>query len=139
MTQLTTALATVQAGLYSRLHGDSTLTAMLAGQGIFDEVPENAPFPYVTIANNLEIRNDTFNRRGRDVTITLDIWSQGHGFNEALTILARCIALLDRQPLTLATGSMSYINFTGTPQMLRDPDDQLTRHVVARFDSCVEE
>src|SRR6185437_890146 len=62
MTQLTTALATVQAGLYSRLTGDATLMSMLAGQGVFDEVPENQPFNYITIANNFELRNDTFGR-----------------------------------------------------------------------------
>lgn len=139
MTQLTTALATVQTGLYSRLTGDATLMTMLAGQGVFDEVPENQAFDYITIANNFELRNDTFARRGRDVTITLDIWSQGHGFAAALAILDRCVFLLDRKPLTLASGSMSYINYNGAPQMLRDPDDQLTRHVVARFDACVEE
>jgi len=147
MTQLTTALATIQAGVTSRLKGDSTLMGMI--EGVFDEVDPDQDYPYVTVGNDFELRQDTFGRRGRRVTVTLDIWTQSGGgatttqkggYKEGIDILARCIALLDRVPLTLATGTNSFFEYdpSGT-QKLRDPDDQTLRHIVARFDALVEE
>lgn len=138
MSQLTTALGLVQTGVCAVLTNDATLMALLAGDGVYDEVAENAAFPYIYLGEPVENVQDTFARRGRDVQFKPRIWSQYRGNKELYTIADRVIFLLDRQPFTISSGVVAYCLYAGAPTVIRDPD-QVSRQMVLTFNLLIEE
>ena len=68
--------------------------------------------------------------------LQLDTWSQFHGREEAQDIQASQIALLNRQPLALATLHLVYLRLDYA-DVLEDPDG-LTWHGVTRYNWLVE-
>lgn len=141
-----TSLSEVEAAVYIKLTGDATLIAFLATPLIgtyavfdFGAVPENQPFPYITIGNSREKPNNAFGRRGYLSMCTLDIWdSQYGGFKKSQQILARMNTLLDQQILTLATQACVYFLYQGaTP--LNDPGDNKILHTSVDYESFTQE
>lgn len=124
------ALPVIQQAIYSRLTGDSVLMSKVTG--VFDYVPDNQTFPYITIGEATSAPYRTFSRFGEEVTVTCHIWSRYDGFKEALDILADMNRLLaDRDDLSV-TGYDLICCFFEFSETMRDPDG-ITRHVVARY------
>lgn len=123
------SLNSIQTAIYNTLTSDSTLMSKITG--VFDNVPDNQPYPYITIgeANSTSFR--TFSRFGEEVFISLHIWSQYAGFKEANDILNDMNRLLADQMLT-TTAWDTIACFYDFSETLRDPDG-LTRHVVVRY------
>jgi len=105
--------------------------------GVFDEsaVPENQPFPYLTLGGVIETQADTMgtvNARGYDDIYTINGWSQTRGYQQLQTMLGRMnAALLPRKTLILpgqAHVGTWYVNAL----FLEDPDG-ITQHLVARY------
>jgi hypothetical protein len=127
---VSSALTEIQQAIYSRLTGDATLMGKITG--VFDQVPENQPFPYVTIGEYTSVPFRTMTRFGEEVTVTLHIWSQYNGFKEALDILDDMNRLLaDKEDITV-TGYDLVACFYEFSETLRDPDG-MTRHVPVRY------
>jgi hypothetical protein len=124
-----TALLEIQKAVYSKLTGDITLMGMI--KGVFDDVPDNQPFPYITIGEATENPFNTFERKGRDTTFTLHIWSQYNGYKEALEILDRMNTLLDNETLPIAGFSLVYCQFENAATI--EESDGVTRHVPVRY------
>lgn len=120
----------LQDAIYTRLSGDATLVTTL-GAAVYDHVPDSAAFPYVTIGDVTEAPNDTMGRTGRDITVTVHIWSQVKGMIQVSNIQNRVDALLDRWAPTVTgwTATQMLHEFFET---FRDPDGK-TRHGVARY------
>lgn len=142
-----TALWVLQQAVVAKLLADATFTALL-GQtaglvGVFDEVPENATFPYVVVNDQgTEQNDDTFDGQSVQGTFTIDIWSRELGWQESLTILDRLNALLHRTtqatlPLPGGVWSLIGLRFDNSLQA-RDPDG-LSRHVQVRYMYWAEE
>ena len=129
----------IQAALWQLLTPNQTLDVTLASLGIlgvFDEVPENQPFDYISFGPTLERPSNYLNRqRGYIVTVQLDIWSRKPGFKIAQAVLARCNQLIDQQRLPLATQTPVYAMYNSS-QQLRDPDEFATRHIPVKYDIC---
>lgn len=132
-----TSLLDIQKGIYDKLTGDTTLTNLVTG--IFDEVPKDQGFPFVNIGEATENKFNTFDRQGRDVTETINIYSQYDGFKEALDILDRIVILLDFQPITLTQNDLVYIRYDGGNTLLLTEDEGRTKHIRARFEVLVQE
>ena len=126
---MTTPLGPVQAAMYGVLIGDATLGALISG--VFDEVPEGTPRPYMVIGEALETPANSHDRFGRETVETLHVWSDHRGFSQVSEIAARVVALLDHQPLTIA-GHHHVVTRYEFGQQLKDPDPSL-RHTVLRF------
>jgi hypothetical protein len=126
----TTATLPVQQALYTVLSADSTLMAKLAG-GVLDYVPAEPAFPYVALGEGTEVPLNVFAKDGRDVTVTLHIWSRAKGFAEADGILDDLNRLLDHKSLTIS-GYVHIVCAYEFSQTLRDPDG-FTRHIPVRF------
>lgn len=95
-----TALLEVQKAIFDTLTNDATFSALVTG--VFDEVPDNRSFPYVTIGDNTtEVPFDTFGRDGKEVTKHIHIWSNYEGFKEAYDILEEMNRLLDNQQIPI--------------------------------------
>jgi hypothetical protein len=99
--------------------------------GVFDEVPEPAPYPYVSFGAVTEVASDAHDRQGLEVTMVLHVWSKYPGNAEAADIFAALDAALDRQPITVAgftDVSLAHVQH----QFIPDPDPDI-RHVNAEY------
>lgn len=126
---MTVAAWPLQQALYTKLTADTAFMDLVTG--LFDEVPEEQAFPYVSFGSITEAVDDAHNARGLAVNVVLHIWSKYRGFREAAEILAALDAALDRQPLTVAgfrDVSIAHQQHT----QLRDPDPDI-RHINASY------
>lgn len=136
MTTRDTAMGAVQAALYELLSSDATLTTTL-GCAVYDDVPDSAAMPYVSIGEATEIPWNRFQGTGSELTWTIHAWSRYPGRKEALAILARLNQLLDQIPLTLSGGLVNLFCRYEMGNVIRDHDG-VTRHLVARYRLLVE-
>lgn len=127
-----TALLAVQRAFYSRLSKDLDVS-------VYDWVPEDAPYPYVVIGEATELADNTHDSFGRTLTLTLHVWTKGHGgFGPALEIVDNIQRSLDhRLDMELEGFRLVTLRLDQTLTM-RDPDP-LIRHAPVRFRVQVEQ
>lgn len=120
----------VQKAVYGRLSGDPTLAGLVTG--VYDEVPEGTVHPYVRIGDHLSIPDNDHGGFGREITVTIHVWSRARGNSQGQAIANRIGELLDhRRDLTVAGHRVISIR-QEFDQALPDPDPEL-RHHVLRF------
>lgn len=115
--------AELQAALYDAL---TTASPSIAGGRIYDDVPEDAAFPYVQIGDSDAVQDDVDCSDGLDETITLHVWSRYRGKKEAKEIIAQIRAELHAVSLTVS-GRASANAWVRQSRVVLDPDG-LTRH-----------
>lgn len=105
--------------------------------GVYDDVPylpEGMPrenFPYVVIGDDTTAAWDTDDTLGKEITITIHIWSRASGFKETKSIMGEVYDILNR--LTIVKADYNVVDcLCEFSQALRDPDGE-TRHGVTRF------
>ena len=82
----------VQKSLHSRLTGDATLMGMV--EGMYDFVPQNATFPYITLGDaQVENQSTSANAIYR-IRLQLHVYSRAKGRKEIHEIMHRLHALL---------------------------------------------
>lgn len=91
------AFIPTQSAVFSRLLATESVTNLVKQtvndkqyKGIYDYVPDDAPYPYIVIG---EPRTDSFGIKNSDIVdvfITLHIWSNYRGKKEAYDILTAC-------------------------------------------------
>jgi hypothetical protein len=91
----------LQQAIYASLTGDDALTGLLGGARVYDDVPERAEFPYVTVAPMSERDWSTGTERGTEHAVILHVWSRGAGRKEALAIMAAVREVLHEAALGL--------------------------------------
>lgn len=126
---MSSAAFPIQQSIYGKLTGDAELMNKI--KGVFDDVPENQPFPYITIGEMTSGPFRTFSRFGEEITIMLHIWSRYKGFKEASEILADMNRLLADQALEVP-GYDVVACFYEFSQTMRD-EDGITRHIPVRY------
>jgi hypothetical protein len=77
------------------------MTALATG-GVFTNVPQATAFPYVRIESPVESRFDTMGRAGKELSISVHVFSTYAGPTQAAVILSKAIELLHYQALTIA-------------------------------------
>jgi hypothetical protein len=125
----------LQPAIIEKLKSDVTLTGMVTG--IFDDVPQGTDYPFVKVGESSETPRNTFGRRGRDVSITIDVFSVYEGFKEAFEIYNQIDELLDGQPLTLSNYSLVYLQNDGMQTILAQ--DGVTRQIPVRYRAFIQE
>jgi hypothetical protein len=127
---VSTATYEVQRAIYDALTTDDDI--LDAVEGVFDDVPDNQPYPYVQIGEETENNKpSTFGTAGRENTVTIHIWSRAHGYHEAKLIADKIISRLDDRPLVLGQWSWTSTTYE-FGQYMRDADG-ITRHGILRF------
>lgn len=126
---MSTALWPLQVAIVQALRADATLTGLITA--VHDEVPEPAPFPYVSLGSVTEQPDDNHGQRGIAAAVVLHIWSTYRGNRECAQILAALDALLDRRALTVP-GWKDISVAHQQAEFLRDPDPDI-RHVNVRY------
>ena len=92
----------LQTGLRAALLADAGLVSALGGGQVFDDVPREAPFPYITIGD-IDSRDwSTQTSRGHEHTVTLHLWSRYRGRKQVQDLIAEVDRVLDgaSPPLT---------------------------------------
>lgn len=127
----------IQQAVYDRLRTYAPLADVLAqhidigGPAVYDDVPQNAKFPYVSIGDDTLIEWDTDTELGAEATITLHVWSRERGRRETKLIQGLLYDALHRYPLPVP--GMHVIDCVWEmSESFLDPDGH-TRHGVSRF------
>ena len=88
---------------------------------IYDSVPMDAPFPYVSLDYEISSNDDPLASR-RDIRLFyLSVWSDYRGQAEVKRINAAIAEALDEQPLALSTGTAVSVRVLRTSTN-REPD-----------------
>ena len=126
----------LQGAVVQRLKADALVTSLVNGR-IYDSIPQNAMFPYVSYGPGTFVRDDADCLNGFQAFVQLDVWSRAVGNPEALKIADAVERALHDVDLALATNALVFFNHIQSDPA-RDPDG-LTTHVVMRFEGFVEQ
>lgn len=126
----------LQEAITVALKSDSELITLI-GQRVYDRVPANPRFPYVTHGPVDELSDDADCIVGFDITLQLDVWSREVGFAESKKIADAIRRTLRDAALTLSENALVTFGHEQT-QHFRDPDG-ITNHGVVVFNSIVEQ
>lgn len=123
-----TATLHLQKAIYQRLSSDTILQAMVSG--IYDEVPEGSPLPFVHLGDDTVNPYDTKLSYGEDNTVTIHVYAPGPGKTLTKQILAVVLESLTAAPLEIGEGFI----FDGIEreQLEVFPDNE-AYHGVCRF------
>lgn len=116
-------LVAAQAGIYKAL--------VAAGLTVYDEPPENAGFPYITIGETVTLDAGTKTSQADEHVETLHVWSRKKGFSEAKQIASAAIMELSAYSFAESGYFIRFLELDSATS-LRDPDG-LTRHIVLRI------
>ncbi|MFD3573847.1 DUF3168 domain-containing protein [Streptomyces sp. NPDC058644] len=126
---MATALRPLQSAIYARLTASAPLMALVSG--VYDEVPENAAFPYVSFGSITETLDDAHDRQGLEAMVVIHVWSKAPGMGEAYDVFAAVDAALDRVPLAVFGFTDVSIRHE-SHEALKDPDPEI-RHINAQY------
>lgn len=89
---------------------------------VFDDVPDDTPFPYVTLDYEAVDNTTPISGRKRENRLFyLSVWSNYQGQAEVKRINAEIVAALDEVPLPLDTGTAVSVRVVRT-ETNREPD-----------------
>jgi hypothetical protein len=129
-----TSTLQLQQALYSLLSTDTLLLTLTTA--VYDQVPEDAAFPYIVIGDVSEVPLDSFAKMGRVATLTLSILSTAFGFKEALLIADRLDALVNRAVFAFTTYASVYSLYKSLNATRMG--DGITRKVDMKYDVFAE-
>lgn len=133
---MTSPTLELQGAIVSRLKSYPAVTA-LVGNRVYDSVPADAEFPYISIGPSDEITEDADCIRGFDISMQIDVWSREPGHPQARRIADAVQRALHEQDLALTDNALVYFRHRQT-RFLRDPDG-LTTHAAITFEAFVEQ
>jgi hypothetical protein len=124
----------LQVAMVALLKGDTDLVTLLGGQKVFDQrAPEGTQYPYVLVGDHLSIPDNTHTTSGRDITVTVHVWTRTRTNKQGQDIAAAVSALLDHQVAALnavLVGHKVVAIRNNFDQALTDPDPELRQHVL---------
>jgi len=106
--------------------------ASVAGGRIYDEAPENATFPYVTMGECQVLPDKADCIDGAEIFPQIDVWSRATGYPETKTIVSEVLAALDDNAALPVDGYLVVVFEFMEVRYLRDPDG-ITRHGAVTF------
>jgi hypothetical protein len=122
----------VQSAIYRVLTTDSEIQ-LLVGSRVYDDVPDNTAYPFVSIGEVTETdKRRSFTLLGRELTLTIHVWSRAKGFAETNQLVDKIVAALENVQLVgMAGWDWELTNYEDF-RTIRDPDG-ITRHGILRF------
>ncbi len=119
----------LQTGIRAALLADSGLVTTLGGAQVFDDVPRDVPFPYITVGD-IDTRDwNTQTSRGHEHTVTIHLWSRYRGRKQVQELIGEVDRILDGAAPPLSgyrLVNLSTIFWTAQ----REPDGQVYRGTV---------
>lgn len=133
---MSTAAAALRAAIHNALTADGALLALLGGPKIYDEPPQNAQLPYVTLGEARVADFSTGSEAGEEHRLTLHAWSRQGGHREANLIAGALLQALDDAPLSLSGHRLVNLRFALAD--IRREADGRTYHALVRFRAVTE-
>jgi len=118
----------LQSAIYSILNGDATLDSIIGNNKIFDNVPQDTPYPYVVIGNINVINTGTKTLDGNEYNVDIDIWSEYRGKKEISDAMERIYELL--HDTTYSVSGANFVNSQVRSTITLVENDGITRHAV---------
>ena len=94
-------------------------------------VPQLTALPYMTVGSGTVLDDDDKVTEGEEITFIVEAWSEKHGEQETLEMLAAAKAALHGRDLTVTGWGLSILRLINQVTML-DPDGK-TFHGVTRY------
>jgi hypothetical protein len=126
----------LQQSVFAALTANAALTALLGSDRIYDDVPQGAPKPYLTLGQTTVRDWSTGTEEGNEHLVTLHVWSGARGKKEAGEIAEAARSALHDQPLTLVGHRLVNLRHEFS-EARRDPDGS-TIHAILRFRAVTE-
>lgn len=101
----------LQQAIYQALVADAALTNLLGGAAVYDDVPQRAAFPYVTIGEGVARDWGSATEDGQEHTLSIHVWSKGRGRREVHAIADAVRAVLHDAPLSLPGHALVSLRF----------------------------
>lgn len=131
-----TAATALRAAIHDALTADGALAALLGGAKVYDEVPADAVFPYVTLGECRVSDWSTGSEQGHEHQLTLHAWSRQGGHREAHEIAGALLQALEDAPLALQGHHLVNLRFA-LADIQREADGR-TYHALVRFRAVTE-
>ncbi|MCH2096735.1 MAG: DUF3168 domain-containing protein [Rhodobacteraceae bacterium] len=126
-----------QTAVFEALTNDGAL-AKLIGDRVFDNVPQDAEYPYVSFGPTDFFPSDVEGVSGRVEALQIDVWSEDHGRKrECKTICDAVKSALHEVDLELDAGAVDRIQVTGVRVFL--DKDNITAHGIISVECEIEE
>lgn len=126
----------LQKAVHAALTADAVLVGLLGGPQVFDDVPQQTAFPYVTLGQSTERDWSTATEDGAEHVLTLHVWSKRAGRKETREIMEAVRgALHDR---ALAVGGHRLVNLRHEFSEARRDADGETYHGIVRYRAVTE-
>jgi len=126
----------LQGAVVARLKADAEVTALI-GTRVYDRVPDNGTFPYVSFGPEQVLSVDADCITGFEINMQIDAWSRSMGFPEVKRIAEAVRASLHGYDLAIADNALVSFEHRQT-RIFRDPDG-LTNHAAIEFVAIVEQ
>src|SRR3972149_5093045 len=91
----------LQRGVYQALAGSLDLTTVLGGVRVYDDAPQAAPYPFISLGQSVIRDWSTGTEDGAEHNLTLHVWSRSGGKKQVQQILESIRVVLHDQPLML--------------------------------------
>lgn len=108
----------LQQSVYQSLTSDATLSALVAG--IFDHVPAETSYPFITIGEATIRDFSNLQQQGTRAQITLRIYSREAGRKQSATIMERIVAVLHAGGMTVDGQVVHSLRFVSSAIELQD-------------------
>ena len=126
----------LQRGVYQALAGSLELTTLLGGDRVYDDAPQAAASPFITLGQSVIRDWSTGTEDGAEHSLTLHVWSRSGGKKQALEIIEAIKAVLHDQPLMLPDHHLVNLRHELSEARL-DPDGD-TFHGIVRYRAVTE-
>lgn len=126
----------LQGAITARLKSVSGVTN-IAGQRVYDRVPGEATFPYISFGAEDMISDNAECITAFEHSIQIDCWSRKPGFTEAKNLANEVRLALHEYEFNLSSNALVLFEHRVT-RVFRDPDG-LTSHAAVTFTAITEQ
>ena len=123
----------LQQAIFSALNVSAVTSDLSCG--VFDDVPQNASYPYIALGEETAVDFSVKDIQGGDLTVNIHLWSQYKGSKETKQIMDKIHDLLHNINLSVTGFNLINLRFEFS-DIMRDPDG-ITRHGVMRFRAII--
>jgi Protein of unknown function (DUF3168) len=126
----------LQQAVYGLLAANTPLAVLLGGTRIYDDVPQVAPYPHVSLGQTSSLDWGTGTEDGEEHILTLHVWSQSGGRGEAQRIMGAIRDALHTASFAVAGHTLVSLRQQFS-DVRRDPDG-VTIHGIVRYRAVTE-
>lgn len=126
----------LQQAIYTTVTNDAALNALIGPPRLYDHVPQNTAYPYLTLGQSTVRDWSTGTEVGDEHSLTLHVWSRASGRKEANDIMAALKDALHDRALTLS--GYRLVNMRHELSEARREPDGDTYHGLIRFRAVTE-